>query len=152
MNIRPRQTNESFVRWQGRYIEQRQTASSVMLGLSGGSLAYVTSLLSGVNAFIGFWPSIAFHLTVACHAFSVGAAVLYSLNRVRDFAVTAKIARDRAHPKRKDNVPELRKQQRTLGQLTRRLYFWQSILFLAGALFFLVFCSYHLSPALYAAA
>jgi hypothetical protein len=148
MPSRPNPSNESFIRWQGRYLEQRQNASSVMLGLSGGALAFSASLISDETCFIGQWPTITFHGVALLQTLSIAAGVFFTINRVRDYGITTQIARVR-RLKQQDSLQSLRTEQRRLGKITRGLYSAQASLFLAGALFFIAFCLTRLAPALY---
>ena len=148
MPSKPSTPNESFIRWQGRYLEQRQNASSVMLGLSGGALAFSASLISDEKYFIGLWPTLTFHGVALLQTLSIAAGVFFTINRVRDYGVTTQIARIR-RKEQLDSLPALRSEQRRLGRITRGLYSAQASLFLAGTLFFIAFCLTRLSPALY---
>ena len=120
-----------------------------MLGLSGGALAFSASLISDKDLFIGYWQSFAFHGVALSQTFSIGAAVLLAVNRVRDYGITTRIARVNRSEDRA-SLPALRALQGAFGARRRLLYYWQSALFLIGAISFILFCLLQLSPVLYA--
>ncbi|MFC3552485.1 hypothetical protein ACFOLC_15885 [Lysobacter cavernae] len=142
-------TQESFRHWQGKSIDQKQSASTLMFGLSAGSLAFTASLLDGVTAYIGCFQSVLFHLHGAVQVCSIGAGVLFSLNRVRDFDLTAQVARKRENNHVDPALKAMRETLRKLGRITRRLYFFQGISFVVGVLLFLWFVLVRHGAALY---
>lgn len=141
---------ESFRNWQAKSIEQKQSASALMLGLSAGALAFTASLLAAGKGFIGCYESVLFHLHGAAQVISIGTGVLFSLNRVRDFDLTAQVARKREYEKKDKSLPELRKTVRKWGRITRRLYFIQGVSFVIGAILFVWFVMVRYSEVLYA--
>src|SRR5437867_793515 len=94
----------SFRRWQGRSLDQKSNTSSLLLGLSGAGLAFAVSLLASQHTYIGCLRSFLFHIHAIAQLFSIGAGVLFSINRVRDFDLTAKIARLREEDPNAPNV------------------------------------------------
>lgn len=142
---------ESFRHWQSRSIEQKQAASSLMMGLSGGALAFSTSLLDGTTSFIGSTQSALFHLHGGAQLFSVAFGVAFSINRVRDFDLTSQIARARERNPSTPSLKSMRATVRRWGRITRRLYFWQGATFVLGALAFVGFVLTRYSAILYRA-
>lgn len=121
-----------------------------MLGLSAGALAFTASLLAEAKGFIGCYESILFHLHGVVQVISIGTGVLFSLNRVRDFDLTAQVARKRERDANGQSLSTLRKTLRRWGRLTRRLYFVQGLSFLIGVILFLWFVLLSHSELLYA--
>jgi hypothetical protein len=142
-------TQESFRYWQARSIDQKQSASALMLGLSAGALAFTASLLDNSTTFIGCVQSVLFHLHGAAQICSIGAGVFFSLNRVRDFDLTAQVARKREKDRLDPALPTMRSNLRKWGRITRRLYFLQGISFVVGAVLFLWFVLLRHSASLY---
>ena len=132
-------TTDSFRNWQAKYIEQSQSSSTTMLGLSGGALAFSTSLLDGGNVYIGYCPSVLFHFHGVLQLLAMGTAIWFAVNRSRDFSLTTRIARLREKDIRDPSLVNLRKESRRLGLISRRLMFWQGIFFLAAAMIFIAF-------------
>jgi hypothetical protein len=129
---------ESFRDWQGRSIDQKQSVSTLLLGLSGGALAFSVALLDKQSGYVGCARSLVFHVDIGCHLLSMACGVIFSLNRVRDFDLTAQIARQREANPTASRLKEMRRTVRNWGRITRRLYIAQRLLFLIGALAFLV--------------
>ena len=142
-------TQESFRYWQARSIDQKQSASALMLGLSAGALAFTASLLGNSTTFIGCFQSVLFHLHGAMQICSIGTGVFFSLNRVRDFDLTAQVARKREKNRLDPVLPTMRSNLRKWGRITRRLYFWQGTSFVVGAVLFLWFVLLRHSASLY---
>lgn len=142
-------SNSSFRNWQAKYIEQSQSASTTMLGLSGGALAFSATLLSGHANYLGYCQSVLFHLHGLLQLLSMGTAVWFSVNRSRDFSLTARIARLRSSAPQDARLPDLRSKSKRLGIVSRRLVFTQGVLFLCAAAFFVLFVLAKHSHALY---
>jgi hypothetical protein len=130
---------ESFRAWQGRAIDQKQSASAMMLGLSGGALAFSVSLLSGHNTYIGCIASGLFQVDAVAQLLSIAAGVAFSLNRVGDFDLTSQIARARERDPTSLVLKDMRAKVRRRGRITRRLYLLQGVAFVVGALAFVAF-------------
>ena len=118
---------ESFRRWQAEAIKQKQTASALLLGLSGATLAFSLSQLTGKSAYIGCWQSLALHTTAITHLFSMTMGVFFSLNRIRDFDLTAMIARVRESEPNAPRLKNMRNTVRRWGRTTRRLLVAQAV-------------------------
>src|ERR1700680_4366813 len=76
---------ESFRRWQSEAIKQKQTASALLLGLSGAALAFSVTQLGGASTYIGTCQSLLFHLSAAAQLISIASGIAFSLNRVRRY-------------------------------------------------------------------
>ena len=140
----------SFQRWQGRAIEQKRNTSSLLLGLSGAALGFSISLLGKESGYLGFLQSVAFQTHAFAQLISIGAGVAFSINRVRDFDLTSKIARAREKGPSVSSLVYMRTRVKKLGRITRRLYLGQILTFVVGALAFLVFVISHYRHLLYA--
>lgn len=140
---------ESFRCWQARSIDQKQNASALMLGLSGGALGFSVSLLSGQSVYIGGAQSTMFHLHCIAQLSSIAAGVAFSLNRVRDFDLTSQIARAREKNPSPPGLKTTRAKVRRLGRITRKLYLFQGMLFVVGAIAFIAFVTSRYSNILY---
>lgn len=132
-------SQESFRRWQAEAIRQKQTASALLLGLSSAVLAFAVAQLTGKFAYIGFWQSLLFHLTAVFHLVSIASGVAFSLNRVRDFDLTAQVARTREYEPRAPRLRTMRQLVRRWGRITRQLFVTQVTSFVLGMAFFVGF-------------
>jgi hypothetical protein len=106
--------------------------------LSGAALGFSVSLLSEQRHYIGFVQSMVFHADLVFHMLSMGAGVWFAINRVRDFDLTAKVAREREIDPKKPTLKQMRSTLRAWGRLTRRLYRAQAVCFGIGAVFFVL--------------
>lgn len=140
---------ESFRHWQAKSIDQKQSASALMLGLSAGALAFTATLLGKADTFVGCFQSVLFHLHGAVQVCSIGAGIFFSLNRVRDFDHTAQVARKREKDRSDQSLPSMRANLRRWGRITKRLYNIQGISFFVGTLLFLWFILLSYSSVLY---
>lgn len=144
-------SQDSFRHWQSKSIDQKQNTSSMLLGLSGAALGFSVSLLPESQTYIGCAASVFFHLCVAMHLASITCGVAFSINRVRDFDLTAQIARKRELTPNQPSLKKMRETVRHWGRISRRLYMWQAILFAVGALTFVAFAAIRYNPVLYPA-
>ena len=142
-------STDSFRNWQAKYIEQSQSSSTTMLGLSGGALAFSASLLDGSTSYLGYSPSVLFHLHGFLQLLAMGAGIWFAVNRSRDFSLTTRIARLRTNNPKDSRLSELRTESRRLGTISRCLMFWQGIFFLCAASFFIAFVLVKYSAVLY---
>src|SRR5205823_3759537 len=110
-------------------LDQKNNTSSLVLGLSGAALAFSVSLLSSRQTYIGSLETTLFHLHATIQLGSIVAAVAFSINRTRDFGLTARIAHLRERNPDEPNLGLMRNKVRRRGRLTRRLYRSQLILF-----------------------
>lgn len=140
---------ESFRHWQSQSINQKQTTSSLLIGLSGAALGFSVSLLPTGTVYIGYVASALFHINAATHLLSIGCGISFSLNRVRDFDLTAQIARKREINPKQSSLKEMRNTVRRWGRITKRLYFWQGLLFVVGAVAFTGFAVLRFAHVLY---
>jgi|SRR5882724_6177298 len=142
---------ESFRQWQAKSIDQKQSASSLLLGLAAGALAFSVKLLSEAHSFVGCAASIAYQAALLLNAFSISAGLSFTLNRVRDFDLTAHIARQRERDPRYMGLKAMRSEVRRWGRMTKRLYECQVVSFWLGMIAFLIVVFLHYQGVLYAA-
>lgn len=124
--------NESFIRWQNITIQQLGSVSNLILVLSTGLLAFQTPLLlqNKLNHCFSFTLSIS---SLFILLLSVIIAVFCALNRLKDFRLTAQIARKR-ETNEDENLDEMRNQSTSLGACTWVLFNIQIWSFTAGAI------------------
>ncbi len=93
--------SESFIRWQGRAIEQFGYASNLILTLSVAALGYNISQLEELDASCSVWSS-AIYVSLFLLCISIVAGLLCTINRLVDFRVTKEIAKENAKKKKVD--------------------------------------------------
>jgi hypothetical protein len=130
---------ESFRRWQVESLAQKQRAAALLLALAGAALGFSVSQLEKETQYIGCHMSLLFSIQAVAQLVSIAAGVLFSLNRVRDFDLTAQIARARELNPGSNRLGLMRKTVRKFGRITRKLYFLQVLAFIVGAICFVGF-------------
>jgi hypothetical protein len=129
---------ESFRHWQARSIDQKQSASSLLLGLAGGAVAFTGGMLAQAKGYVGNLESLVYKADLILNALSITAGLAFTLNRVRDFDLTSQVARQRERDPKHASLKAMRATTRKWGRMTRRLYRWQVILFWMGMVAFIV--------------
>jgi hypothetical protein len=128
--------NESFVRWQGRSIEQLGFVNNLLIGLATGLLAFETQLAFDDKAsLIAIEKCVAIASIISVFLSSaIGCFVAW--NRLRSFHFTAKIARKREKNDRA-GIEKLRDDVRDLDENTWKYLEYQTISFALGGLLLL---------------
>ncbi len=117
---------ERFVRWQGITIQQLSYAINLFLTFTLASIGFILHLLIGGTVDLATWQYCwAFILLIISGALGIAC----TLNRLRDFRATAKIA----NPKIEDHEKcEARLYAKGLGKITWRLFWSQVTAFFVG--------------------
>ena len=125
--------NSSFIRWQGRSIDQFRSSSHLVLGLAGAALAFTATLLERDSP-LSTLDSLLYHIQAGCFLVSLLTGITLSVNRTKDFRTTASIARSREKNKEDEELPALRALSKKLGEQSWTLYsiqlyafFWKKI-------------------------
>jgi len=129
--------NGSFVRWQGRTIEQLGFVNNLLIGLATGMLAFQTKL--AFDDKVSFttverWLAIPSIILVF---FSLAFGCYVAWNRLRSFRATMQTARKRETGQRQ-SIEELRALSAALDKRTWKLLPVQTALFALGGLLLLV--------------
>jgi hypothetical protein len=138
-------TNESFVRWQGRYLELRTAFISLIIALSLATLAFVINglldkkiiLTDSASKCLIFWGCV---LLLTC----VIMLLLISLNRIESFRKTAQSARKDG--KIIDVVNELREETDIRDRITIVGFNLAVIIFAIGEVFVLLGVAIQIKP------
>lgn len=123
--------SESFVRWQEVTRNHFSALSNLVLALATGVLAFNSSLLvdhkmPSEGSFLFSIASLVFLAASICFA------LWCSVNRLRDFRLTAQVARK--HQRGEMNIQPLRGESSSMGNLTWRLFWLQVGLFGVGSI------------------
>ena len=123
----------SFVRWQGRTINQFGYTTNLILGLAVASLGFSFGLLRGTDFTLFCWSKCFFVLSMFVQLISVFAGIFCSINRLRDFRKTTKVARmtEQGEGSQRDR-DKLREETDRLGHWTWTLFYSQMWTFLVG--------------------
>jgi hypothetical protein len=123
-----KKNNESFVRWQGRSIEQLGFLNNLLMGLSIGLLVFQINLIFSREVVLSKAEDLFFIVSLVFCLLSLIFGIYLAWNRLSSFGQTALIARKRETGKRED-IEELRKQVKELDNKTWALLKAQMITF-----------------------
>jgi len=126
--------NESFIRWQGRTINQMGFAINVLLILSTGALGFIISILLHLDKCRTPIEFVILLHGALFFAFSILLGCICSINRLSSFRLTAQIARSREKKINLDTIQYRRNKVNIKDQYTWRLFKWQYWLFFLGAI------------------
>lgn len=130
--------NDSFIRWQGRAIEQLGFVNNLLIGLSTGLLVFQTQLaFNDKTSFQSFEKWLVVPSIVLVFA-SLVAGCYVAWNRLRSFRNTAKVARMRSQNQDEKIIKELRTLSDAQDQKTWWFLPMQAILFALGSLLLLI--------------
>jgi hypothetical protein len=126
---------ESSVRWQGRTIEQFGYTLNLILGLAVAGIGYELTLLLSKEKTSACWQSCLLFISLIFLLISVGAALWCIISRLRDFRLTAEIARRREDGEADAQLQFDRSKSKRLGEVTWTLLWWQITAFALGLIF-----------------
>lgn len=128
---------EAFIRWQGITIRQLSFVNNLIIGLSTGLLAFQLNLVFSNEAISQIKGGLIFLCSILFVLISLGVGLLTAWNRLKDFRITEKIARNKQKGESGD-IEDLRKQSDKLGKKTWILLKLQMAFFGVGALLLLI--------------
>jgi len=141
-------SKSSFIRWQGRSIDQLRSSSHLFLALAGSALAFSATLLQRCSP-LTFLGSALYHVQALGFLVSLLTGILLSVNRTSDFRTTARIARLREKDPNDNTLQALRDRSNELGTKSWKLYRLQLYSFFAAAILWLLFIAINFSTTLY---
>lgn len=128
---------DSKIRWQAITISQLSYSINLFLTFTVAALGFCMSLLSNDNFTPDSWKICAFYLSIVLFLTSGGFGIWCTINRLRDFRATAKIARIRGKKDKETEIQNLRSLTANLGKKTWGI-FWCQIGTLCAGIFLLV--------------
>ena len=129
-----KKSHESFIRWQGRTIEQFGYALNLILGLSTAALGYEISFLLNNEFDMDCWQIVSSLISLLFLFLSIGLGLFCVVNRLRDFRATTETAYKREDGASKLDLLPLRAITQTLGKRTWLLFWGQTCTFGIGIL------------------
>ena len=142
-----KEENEKFVRWQGITITQLSYSINLVLTFSVAALGFGVSLLLSDNFKPTTCQAYAFFMSLFFLLASGAFGVWCTINRLRDFRATAKIANLKRKDKNHTELPELRTLTNKLGKKTWGIFWWQIGTFSAGILLLVLSVAFSLGKA-----
>lgn len=135
----PKKKNrESSIRWQGRTIVQFGYALNLVLGLAIAGIGYETTLILNKELNRAGWQNCLLTISILALILSVGVALWCVVTRLRNFRITAEIARKREDGETDIDLQPLRTKSNNLGEFTWTLFWWQIWSFAIGVLLLVV--------------
>ncbi|MCW8827612.1 MAG: hypothetical protein OQK94_01000 [Gammaproteobacteria bacterium] len=125
---------ESSVRWQGRTIEQFGYALNLVLGLTIAGIGYETTLIFNEEVERAGWQNCLLAISLLALVISAGVALWCVVTRLRNFRLTAEIARKREDGVSDMELQPLRTKSSDFGGFTWVLFWWQIGSFSVGVL------------------
>lgn len=125
---------ESYIRWQGRVIEQLGYAINLILGMSVASIGFGVGLYFNYETGFYLWRLCFFRISLIALTISVAVGLWCVITRLRDFRLTAKIALKRERKASPIELQFMREESKKLGARTWILFFWQIWSFAIGVL------------------
>ncbi|MEX0792426.1 MAG: hypothetical protein WD045_04785 [Pirellulaceae bacterium] len=133
---------DSFIRWQGRTIEQFGYAINLILSLSIAAIGFELSLVLDQefhNRGWQDWQYFSFGISLIVLLLSTGSGLLGVVNRLQDFRATTKFVRLREeNGKTDDERKRLRDSNQRRGEFTWCLFWFQILAFGLGVLLLVV--------------
>ncbi len=129
--------NESFVRWQGRTVDQLSFVNNLFVGLSTGMLIFLIQFAFSHNGrFVNIekWLNVC---SIVLIFFSLFTGGLLAINRLYSFRLTSEIARNRESNGR-EGIEEKRSLAKKRDRRTWILLWTQIISFILGGLLLLI--------------
>ncbi len=138
INEPEKKNRESSVRWQGRTIEQFGYALNLVLGLSIAGIGYETTLILNKEVECIGWQNSLIVISLLALVVSAGNALWCVVTRLRNFRLTADIARNREDGASAIELQPLRTKSTDLGNFTWTLFWYQIWSFAIGVLLLVV--------------
>ena len=128
---------QSFVRWQGRSITQLGFVNNLLIGLSAGTLAFLTQMAFKDQTALVCCDAWLMAISAVSAFLSLAIGCVLAWNRLCSFRDTAQIARQR-ETKKKTNIDKLRTSTKERDKCTWLLLKIQAIVFAVGEFSLLV--------------
>jgi len=129
--------NESFVRWQGRSIQQMGFANNLLVGLATGLLAFQIQIAFNDEITLSTLERCLAILSLIFIFASLIVGCYLAWNRLQSFRTTAQVARKR-ETENHEGISELRNKYKRLDQITWKCIRCQGVLFALGSFLLLV--------------
>lgn len=129
-----KKNRESSIRWQGRTIEQFGYALNLVLGLAVAGIGYETTVILNKVMERAGWQNCLLTISFLALVLSVGVALWCIVTRLRNFRLTAEIARKREDGEANVNLQPLRTKSNDFDEFTWTLFWWQIWSFALGVI------------------
>ncbi len=140
MNEKKRQkmnNNDSYVRWQNIRITQLGFANNLLIALGVTLIGFTLEFIQADELILNCFQKFLFWIGITLSVVSIALGVYVVINRLKDFKLTAQIARKR-EKENTSGIDEDRAQADTLGKKTWNCFIWQVVTFSIGFLMLLI--------------
>jgi hypothetical protein len=137
----PNNEKQSFIRWQGRTLEQLGFVNNLLIFLATGMLAFQVQIAIGKVTFTNLDKCVIVLSTLLIFISLIVGCYL-AWNRLLSFRLTTQVAYKRETGKR-EGIEDLRNKIKILDKRTWQLLTIQTVLFGLGALLVVIFAIIH---------
>lgn len=133
------ESNQVFIRWQERLLEQRATLNNLLLGIGFAALGYQINLVFSRDKFSFFWwEQFYYESSSATIALSVIFGLCMCYTRLIDYTLTTKLARIKSQNVT-TGLNKVRKKSIIYGKLTRWFFGLQTFSLTIGIMLLTAF-------------
>jgi len=141
----PESEHEKFVRWQGICIAQLSYSINLILTFTVAAIGFEVTLLLSKDFSPTSWQSCLFSISIISLLASGALGIWCTVNRLRDFRATAKIANLKRKNKEEDKIRVLQTLTNRLGKKTWGIFWFQVGAFAAGILLLVISVAFTVS-------
>ena len=125
----------TYGKWENHRISQLSFINNLVIGLSVALIGYVFDFIKPLNIIFNYVQKFFFWIGVLLIIASIIIGFLVAINRLEDFRLTAKIARNREKNNR-ENIQADRNEAKIIGKKTWNRFVWQIVTFAISFLCF----------------
>ena len=118
----------TYSKWENHRIVQLSFINNLIIGLSIALIGYVFDFIEPSNIIFNCTQKFFFWIGVLLNIISVAIGIFVAINRLEDFRLTAKIARNREKNKR-ETIETDRNEVKIIGNKTWNGFVWQIVTF-----------------------
>ena len=118
----------TYGKWENHRIAQLSFINNLVIGLSVAIIGYVFDFIKPSNIIFNSTQKFLFWVGVLLILISVLVGIFVTINRLNDFRLTAKIARNRANDNR-ETINSDRNKVKIIGKQTWNGFVWQIVTF-----------------------
>ena len=118
----------TYDKWENHRIAQLSFINNLVIGLSVALIGYVFNFIEPSNIIFNCTQKFFIWIGTLLNIFSVAIGIFVAINRLKDFRLTAKIARDR-EKKNRETIQADRNESKIIGKKTWNGFVWQIVAF-----------------------
>lgn len=118
----------TYDKWESHRIAQLSFINNLVIGLSVALIGYLFNFIAPSNIIFNCFQKLLFWIGSSLSLFSIGIGIFVAINRLRDFRLTAKIARKR-EKNNQETIQTDRNEAKIIGKKTWKGFIWQIVSF-----------------------